>query len=276
VEFKRVDTYTNNKTTAINIPERISRTVGGLNIFLEKLQENKPEIYENYVGELESKLLSLVSENSQLDLDEIHIPKLNEFILNLTGLQKLYFTYSYQLLNIPHLHSSETIETTWYNNDKSSLFPSFYRLQVLCNLMGREEAISYYKGYVDKVIYERTEPDLDQEDLDSDWNAKEEAHPSYGTGFRVNRGKYGFRVDKCVNFDVLKEVNDPELTDVLACYGDTASFESMNPNFVFTMTKTLMKGDPYCDKCFHDKRHVNKIEHPPEEFWLNLDPKLNK
>lgn len=73
---------------------------------------------------------------------------------------------------------------------------------------------------------------------------------------------------------MLKEVNDPELTDVLACYRDTASFESMNPNFVFTMTKTLMKGDSYCDKCFHDKRHVKKIEHPPEEFWVNLDPKL--
>jgi len=67
--------------------------------------------------------------------------------------------------------------------------------------------------------------------------------------------------------------NDPELAYLACCYSDKSGFEAENPNFAYTRTKTLIQGDPYCDGCWHDKRHVEKIEHPEEEFYINIDKK---
>ena len=272
MEYKWIDTYTNNKTTVVNIPDFLSQIIGSLNLFLGKLKEAKPEIQTKFTDRLEKRLYFLISE-PYMDF-YLNIPGLEEKIRELTNLEKLYFIYGFQFLGIPSEYSSEIFETTWYASDKAFLFPSYHRALVLCEILGRKEAIEYLKEYIDSVHYERAEPDLDLKDLEYIWEYedKEDEHPSYGIGFRMNKGKIGFRVDKCVNYDVLKEVKDPELTHIICCYGDTAMFESKNPNFAYTMPKTLMKGDPYCDKCFHDKRHVEKVEHPPEEFWESLKP----
>ncbi|MHA2251370.1 MAG: L-2-amino-thiazoline-4-carboxylic acid hydrolase [Candidatus Kariarchaeaceae archaeon] len=271
MEIKKVDTYTHNKETTIKITENLSRVTSSLSLFLAKLKEIQPDIYDDYSDKFRKRLLSLIGKDCP-NFEEMNIPGFNEAISELTELHKLYYVFSFQLLDVPSGYSANTFTVSWYNDDKSFLFPAYIRLFVLCEILGRKDAIAYYQNYVDTVLYERTEANLELNDLDSFWDAEEgeEDHPSYGLGFRANRGKFGFRVDKCVNYDVLKTLNDPELTHVLCCYGDTALFESRNPNFVYTMQKTLMKGDPYCDKCFHDKRHVDRIEHPSDEFWDSL------
>jgi hypothetical protein len=275
MEFKRTDTFTNNETTVISIQESTSRVVGGLNLFLEKLLEERPEIYAEYLERLSRKLLSLTSDPFHDYYDNPN-PMLREAVRNLSDLERLYCKYSHQLLEIPIDHSSETFEVTWHTHDRAIFFPAYYRALVLCQIMGREEAFAYLKEYIDSVIYGRTKPSLDLEDLDSLWEEEEEegSHPSYGVGFRMNRGKFGWRVEKCVISDVMEPMNDPDLCHILVCYGDTASFESMNPNFVYTMPRTLMQGDQCCEKCFHDRRHIDKVEHPSEEFWESLTSKV--
>lgn len=71
----------------------------------------------------------------------------------------------------------------------------------------------------------------------------------------------------------MKPFNDPELSYIVACYGDTTGVQAENPNFVLTRTTTLIKGGPYCDNCIHDKRHVSELVHPSNEFFKTLDSK---
>ena len=84
----------------------------------------------------------------------------------------------------------------------------------------------------------------------------------------VENGRYIFRVDRCALQEALKEFNDPELSDIVACYGDYTVFKYINENFVLTRTQTLMNSS-YCDSCIHDTRIVEKIEHPTKQFYDN-------
>ena len=277
MDFKRTDTFTNNETTMINIPDSLSRIVGLLDHFLEGLHKTRPEIVTEYLQALETKLLSLITKPLP-DFKSIQIPRLAEIVSKLTSIQRIYFTYAFQMLEIPSDYASETMEMTWHREDRVRLFSAYYRSLVFCEMIGRKEAIEYLKKYIDALLYERAQPDLSLKDLDTYWETEEEegSHPSFGLGFRESKGKFGWRVERCVLHDVSKPLDDPELCHILCCYGDTAMFESRNPNFAYTMPKTLMQGDPYCEKCFHDKRHVDKIEHPPKEFWESLPEKAKE
>ena len=44
-----------------------------------------------------------------------------------------------------------------------------------------------------------------------------------------------------------------------------------DPNFVLTRQNTIMEGQDYCDFCYHDTRLVDQVEHPPKEFWEDLE-----
>jgi hypothetical protein len=157
---------------------------------------------------------------------------------------------------------------------KAVLHPVYHRYEALCEVMGREPGIELIKDYIDTRVYELTEPDLDLEDLDplwEHWTTERETPPHGEIQFRISRGKVGGRVDRCMRHEVLLSFNDPELAHLVACYSDKSEIEARNPNIVFSRTTTLAKGGPYCDNCVQDKRHVEKIEHPPQEFYVNLD-----
>jgi hypothetical protein len=139
--------------------------------------------------------------------------------------------------------------------------------------MGREKAIEYLKNYIDQQKYQSRAKLVD---LDHFWDEKQHGH-YYRTGgisFRFNKGKIAFRDDKCLSYELMKPLSDPELAYIICCYGDTAGVEASNSNFVFTRSKTLIEGDSYCDPCMHDKRYVSQINHPRDEFYRSLDAEI--
>jgi hypothetical protein len=278
VDVKKLYSEQADPKTELNLSERLPWLVGGLNVFLEKLQEKKPGIYDDYLIALEKKLLSLIT-GDVADLETISIPGVQESIQQYSVLQKLYFKHIIQLLEIPGGHSSGTIELPWSKSLKAQLYPIYYRASVLCDIMGREEAIDYLKVYIDETRYEQIQPNLELEDLNHCWeNWKEEEgdFPSDAIVFRINKGRMGKRTNNCSWYEVMKPFEDSELSHIVACYGDTSGFQAQNPNFVHTRTTTLMEGGPYCDSCMHDKRHISEIEHPSQEFYQNLDAKLGE
>ena len=70
--------------------------------------------------------------------------------------------------------------------------------------------------------------------------------------------------------EVYSDLPDLELANYLECYGDFSKMPYINPNFALSRTKTIVEGHPYCDFVFYDKRIVNELEHPDEEFWKNF------
>ncbi|MHA2366566.1 MAG: L-2-amino-thiazoline-4-carboxylic acid hydrolase [Candidatus Hodarchaeales archaeon] len=277
MDVRKVYNYKDNASYKVNLNEKLPQYVKGLDIFLKSLQKEKPDIYNDYIIALKKKLLTLIT-NSVGELNTIKIPNFLELLDNYNDLQKVYFAYAFQLLEIPDNYSSEIIELKWLNSDKAQLCPFYYRAYVLCEIMGKDKAIDYLKNYIDTKNYEHTSPNLDLNDVNHFWEEdtreKENPHPSDFIAYRFHKGKIGGRADKCLAHEALKPLNDPELSHIVACYGDTTQIQAQNPNFVLTRTKTLMQGDPYCDTCVHDRRHNSKIKHPNDEFFINLESTL--
>ncbi|MHA2363966.1 MAG: hypothetical protein ACXAC7_08400 [Candidatus Hodarchaeales archaeon] len=272
--------YPNDAKTVIKLSEELPRHVNALNRILRYVQENKPEIIDKFKITLKKKLYSLIL-NPSINLEIIKIPKIQEEIQSYDELQKLYFTYCFTLWEIPENFSSNTLEKQWIKVDRAFNYPTYYWVLTLCEVLGRTEAIDFIKQYIDSRVYSLIKPNLEFKDLDYIWEESLNQNEKYpradaGIGFRLSKGKVGFKVSKCCGADSMKPLNDPELSHLILCYGDTATFEARNPNFVYTMPKTLAKNDPYCDKCFHDKRHVSNIEHPDDKFWDNLEHKLKE
>lgn len=265
----------------VNLDKRLSKILKSLDTFLIYLQKHKPKIYDKYLMTLQSKLRSLLVK-SEISLQKLSIPIVQKSLRAHIELHTLYLTYAVQLMDLqqdlPSTNNSDSnIDILWINYDKSGVYPSYYRALVLCEILGREKAINFLKRYIDWLIPMQIKPDLKAKDLDPFWEKWEQnpkaknARPSHFIEFRLHKGKWGGKVFRCLIHDVMKPLNDPELAFILACYGDKAQIEAMNPNFVFTRTKTLMQGDSFCDGCIHDKRHAERIEHPNEDFYKNLD-----
>ena len=272
MDIKQFQNYSQGAKIPVNLEERLRIYIGALAMFLEYLEKNKPETLDAYRAALKKKLDALVVNEEDLP----SIPGLDEEIQLYNELQTLYLGYSAQLLEIPAGISSKTVELLWSNYLRSSLYPFYYRALTLCEVMGRDEAIEFLKAYIDATVYERVKPDLELEDLDHFWNADPDEHPYPGNSiaFRISKGKQGGKVIRCMGHELLKPFNDPELTHIVACYGDTAQIQAQNPNFVFTRSTTLAQGGPYCDNCLHDKRHVSSVKHPGPEFYENLGSDL--
>jgi len=256
--------YSGNATITYDF-ERLPEHARALRLFLSRLQKDHSEIYNDYLITLEKKLLALNSIPTA-DWETSNIPGLSDVIQDCSKLEKLYFWYAFQLLEIPLGYSAESIELSWTTLLKYVKYPFYHRIAALCDVMGRQKAIAYEKGYIDKKTYKQVEPNMD---LDHLWNTDTSGQvlPTRNNQYRYNEGKITSRVDNCSWNEVKEPFNKPELSYQVCCYGDIAGFKARNPNLMFT---TLAEGGPYCDGCWYDKRHVAEIEHPNPEFSENL------
>jgi len=175
------------------------------------------------------------------------------------------------LLSIRSNTAADEIEVTRIAAARARLFPMYYQMLALCDLIDRAEAIPFIEAYIEKWMAEQTKTDDSIEDPSRFWDALE--RPIHETGeiaARLHRGKIAFRIERCLWADVMQPLDDSELSHAFTCYSDSPQIGAINPNFVLTRTMTLMQGDPYCDICIHDRRHVESIEHPSHEFFDSL------
>lgn len=138
---------------------------------------------------------------------------------------------------------------------------------------GADAAIPFLKDYIDTRTRRLTTEDPSLRDLDHWWDElvdPDSQLPTSGIASRFHRGKIAFRIDRCLLHEVMAPLGDPEISFLVCCYGDTANVEAINSNFTYTCPLTLVKGDPYCDKCIHDGRFVDAIEHPGRSFYDGL------
>ena len=191
--------------------------------------------------------------------------KLIEVIKTSLNLNKYYFSKSGKKLKI------KLIDRT-----KGRIIPNYLIAVVLKDFMSRDEAIEFYKKYIDYEYESRgiAPPTMEYvEEMLELFDSEYKQTHNYVT-FKREEGVVGVKVTKCMTKEALKDFDknyDKELAYYVACYPDFHTTKRMNKNFNLVRNKTIMIGNSYCDFCWTDKRLRKEIEHPDKEFWVDLD-----
>jgi hypothetical protein len=244
------------------LPDALARTDG----FVDHIRAKAADVADVF----EAALLGAFRSETRAG---IGIPSLEALPQNLSELQRANLAYVLQLLGRTEPNEPLEFEVDRADAYCSRLHPSYWRARCLRDVMGADRAIPFLKEYVAGRVRELTEPDLSMEDIDRFWTDAIDPNAqsmTSGVAVRFHRGKGAYRIDRCLWADIAAPLNDPEIAFLVCCYGDTANIEATNPNLAFTCPMTLVKGDPYCDKCLHDMRFVDTVEHPTREFYDSL------
>lgn len=265
VKVKRFTMAESVRTTASSravLPDALARLDG----FVDHVRARAGDIADAF----EAALLKTLRSETRAEID---IPSLEALPQDLTELQRANLACVLEL----HGRAENTTEVEFEIDRadvlRARLYPSYWRARCLRDVMGPGRAIPFLKDYVDSRVREQTEPDLSMEDIDRFWEDAidpDAQSMTSGVAVRFHRGKGAYRIDRCLWSDVIAPFNDPEIAFLVCCYGDTANIEATNPNLAYTCPMTLIKGDPYCNKCLHDKRFVDAVEHPTREFYDSL------
>lgn len=262
-----------------NVSKSIENCLVYTDKFLTYLTKNKPDVVDQYITKLKIKIETLVDDSFKYVSDFDFKPSKEPLaILHkhqdlIDGITNLHLS----LCKIPENSDWEdqTLTLLHFNVDRGYYHPRFYLAKLLTELLDRDEAIQLFKTYVDqrvKTLIKRPHRETMTEVFELDVKNGKDSKSSAYISALLNEGVYAGRVDHCMGYESLKELNDPELSDLVTCYGDFEMIKKTNKHFVLTRTCTLHTG-PYCDNLYHDTRLVSEVKHLPREFYDNLDKK---
>ncbi len=197
-------------------------------------------------------------------------------VLNVySELQEKIVNAIWKLMNIPSDMLIEEQDTKINVKDylRSRLFISFKLVQSLETIMSHDDAIDYFQAFINQNTRKERDPTKYLKELaDIDTGEFQQMYQSHNfVEFKIHSGKQGTKVTKCKWYEVMKDLNEPDISYAVCCHYDFEATKNMNSNFVLTRKKTIMQGEDYCDFCYHDIRIENAVEHPPEEFWQTLE-----
>ena len=272
------DDFDENTSSVINLKEHIETTVSEVEQFLEVIYELKKEsfeiVIERYKHLLDKKMETgppnYSPERDNLDYSKyaflFQYPKLIELI------EQSIFYHMRIDENKEKLNSDGSIELL-FRDDFRSHFTQIYLLGLTLSLLfPREETLEICKTHNirkwEKPPYRPEEiDDLEEFEGLGNLNRKILTHRRHGL---MGEGRYILKIERCLYGEVVQDFEDLEIANSLECYIDHILPTMKNKNFVLTRTKTIMKGDSFCDICYHDKRRVDEVKHPSEEFWENF------
>ncbi|MHA1902602.1 MAG: L-2-amino-thiazoline-4-carboxylic acid hydrolase [Candidatus Thorarchaeota archaeon] len=252
-----------------------------LDYLLGIIKKNKPKALTNFVINLQQRYEDLVEKDlvkkKAIDISSLiaNFDLLKEF----PKLASSNLNYYLHVLQPPEDADwdNETLEVSQRNELRAFLCPKYQNLLALTKTIDREEAIELYKIYHDKLMIEIKSQQEDRfeslQELATQWN-EEDAKKNPGLVrviSNVEDGKLFLRKDTCLWNDALEDLEDLELKYYVCCYGDYQSIKHVNKHFVMTMAHTIVEGHAYCDCVFHDTRINKEINHPPKEFFENIE-----
>jgi len=253
------------------LDDEIRRILSSLGAFRAHLQAEFPDILERFETEFVRVMTKQIPE--PIARTVLH-PSGGENGMDVV--QRACVAYVLHLLGWIDEIDDIILEIDRTDGLRARLYPAFYRMRALRDVMGAEAAIPFLKDYIDRRIHEIVEPDESIEDVDRYWDEIDDPgfqSPTGGIAARFHRGKSAFRIDRCLWADLMEPLHDPQIAFLVCCYGDTASVEALSPHLAYTCPMTLVEGDPFCDKCIHDRRYVESVDHPSRSFYEELGPR---
>jgi hypothetical protein len=268
MEAKKIDKYEDEKDHEVNIDEYLTRILGGIESFLNKVQKHDQNAFKEVIANLQQRL---ASREIEISLPEVELPLITQY----PKLKQQVVNYvcepfeKYQSLT----KQTKTVTCTVKTWLQSRLFLSYQMAKSLTSIMAKEKAIQFFQDYIDEETRKVRDPTQYRETLidEKEIMAFFETYASHNSIlFTVNEWKAGQKMLKCKWHEVMKKLNDPDFTYAVACHYDFEATKNTNPAFTLTRTKTLMQGDECCDFCLHDTRQI-AVAHPPESFWKELN-----
>ncbi|MCY3410243.1 MAG: L-2-amino-thiazoline-4-carboxylic acid hydrolase [Candidatus Heimdallarchaeota archaeon] len=184
-------------------------------------------------------------------------------------------SHFFATLKVPYGHDwHQRVEISQGDYFKGFLTPSYFYLQALEDVLGREEAIRLFKKFTSMYIISRNIENPKFVNLETSFKNAIEDNDSDWEILRgmTDTGKYFYRNNNCLWIDALDELKDTEFKYLVCCYGDYQyATEYANKHIILTMEHTIAQGDPYCSRMLHDTREDFDLRHPNTEFWDGLD-----
>lgn len=261
--------YNEAATLSVALKKVFNRIHLNLDFFLKFLKKDNPKSFDNIMQVLITRFQlikklprEIVKKNSILD----SYPDLRDGVFTYILSEMKYRTHEKEGQSLTEITVTDFL--------RAILFYNYKIATSLTEILPRDKTIDYYKKIINERIRSQKDPNMYSEDLDEFDKQGTKFFETYQGHneivFRINAGKRGAKIIKCIWYEILKELNDPDFCYAVACHGDFKSTKNYNPAFVLTRTGTLMQEDEYCDFCYHDTRIIEIVEHPEEEFWNNL------
>jgi len=277
MRIEKLDSFLPNKEVSVNVANIVSGNLIIVDRFLVYLEEHKRSILGDFIVNLTSKYKSLISSGMEKINTIIFKETLEKSLIlkNNINLAKTVVSLVFSVLkvNIDYYEENLEIKRTQLEISRAWLLSRIYFSELLAEMINRDEAIQFLKDYF--VYYANNHRKIAKhEDLnsvfESDIEGGRKNDNNLGVSVLIDNKIYASRVDRCMAPEALTDYNDSEIKHIVCCSADHAIVRNTNKNFVLTRTSTLMDG-PYCDFCCHDTRYVEKIEHPPREFYEKLN-----
>ena len=251
-----------------------------VNCLLDLLQEKEPEAYQEFIEKLLLRLQATSLDQGYLQNKAAELLSFSESYPHLEDKQELVrleLAFFIQDLAISEesFWQNEPLKAPIKNFNHSAFRPLINNLLTLVELFGKEQAITYYKAYTRRYndLY-----DTNQKNIYKDLHQMRAEDIQVATTCNLGRirligevenGRYIVLRKSCEKLIGIEDFNveDRDLLDTIACYCHFSLTSFWNEHFVLTQEYTLAKGSPYCEYVFHDTRIVDKVEHPPREFF---------
>ena len=247
----------------------LDQILSSLQVFRTYVRKEASEVADSFEAELLRSFLKELPERSVSEIPSGEDERDDE-------LTRACIAYVLHLLTWGDEDLDIVLEIDRADAVRARSYPTFHRMRALRDVMGAERGIPFLKAYIDHRIYTLTQPDETIENVDRFWDELEDPgfqSPTSGIAVRFHEGRSAFRIDRCLWADVMEPLGDPEISFLVCCYGDTAGVEALSPHLAYTCPMTLVEGDPFCDKCLHDRRFVSDIEHPSRAFYEGMGAK---
>jgi hypothetical protein len=254
---------------------------------LEYLVNNYPDFFLPYVRALGNRLSEIIKQEDEVSsalsaLLRNYRLKEKDGKMLLVDFFRLLRNKMIEVTKISlNLHkyyegkSVRRMRITLYDKTRGTIIPQYLIAVTLKDIMPREDSLEFYKKFIDseyEITEARPSPLTMLEEILSLYE-RESDNTHIFIPFKIQDGKMGLKITKCMKEKALQIFNkdlDREFAHIVECYPDFHRTKRMNENFVLTRERSLMMGNKYCDFCWHDKRFVEKAEHPSKEFWEKI------
>lgn len=243
------------------------------------IRKNRSDIYSEFINKLSSNKKNLPKKEffNNKSIEIIDRINQSEFLSENQELVLRFLNAFIETQGITDedYRQKKEIEIPARNFVHSANDLSYLILSTLVDIIGKDEAVKLYKETVDNYVhvFDTNQIDIftDLDDMRQKFIRWTENSP-YGRVRLLSTVEKGQWIKICKNCEKVQNLDNLEKLDgdlmyAISCYCHEPLAKMWNKNFVLTLEQSIAKGDSFCSYMYHDKTIVDKIEHPPREFF---------
>lgn len=270
-EYEVYINYDPKATWEITVHDYLFRNLEHLGHMLEFLNSERKDLVKYFSDRMATSLADMV-QNKDITgflaeysgiLEEHPILTKEEY------LGPLALRFMLEQLNLSKVEEGKA-RPLFVNVQKAITTIPYTALTHMVNLVGRDEGIELWKKFVE--FRAKIEPSREIESFKAMRAGMSGMHKSGGFVFTVHdfdENMFVGRFYKCVLYDALKDMEDPELGYYIACYPGMTMGILSDWCVRMRRTQTLFSAD-YCDELYWNGEVYNESEQPPLEFTRKM------